>query len=251
MQGKPIYEFGRFRLEPAGRRLLYQGQPVSLSPQLFSLLVVFVENSGKLISKEALRNKVWGNAYVSEDALKVIIGNLRKAIGENGEGYIETVRGGGYRFVLPVTTVDEVKQDLTQAGRQPTSPDFSSISATRASADAVPSTPAPKIRSLWVSVGACMIAALAVASGLYWSRVREKDRLQVPTNDQVVEQQARPSIAIVGFRNLSGMQAKAWLSTAFSEMLSTELAAGKGLRVVPPGRVARAKRELTIMTMRI
>jgi eukaryotic-like serine/threonine-protein kinase len=249
MQGKPIYEFGRFRLEPAERRLLHQGQPVSLSPQLFSLLVVFVENSGKLISKEALRNKVWGNAYVSEDALKVIIGNLRKAIGENGEGYIETVRGGGYRFVLPVTTVDEVKQDLTQAGRQPTSPDFSSISATGANPDAVSSTPAPKNSSLWVrTIAVCIIAAFTVASGLYWSKVREGERHRVPPKGQVIEQQALagPSVAIIGFRNSSGMPGKVWLSTAFSEMLSTELAAGKGLRVVPPDRVARAKRELTI-----
>ncbi|MBZ5489493.1 MAG: tetratricopeptide repeat protein [Acidobacteriia bacterium] len=247
MQGKPIYEFGRFRLDPAERRLLHQGQPVSLSPQLFSLLVVFVENSGKLISKEALRNKVWGNAYVSEDALKVIIGNLRKAIGENGERYIETVRGGGYRFMAPVTIIEEVKQDLIEADREPASFDSSNISATSANTAAASSTPAPKIRSLWVkTVGACMIAALVVASGLYWSRVREKDRLRVPTKDQLVEQQARPSVAVVGFRNLSAMPGKMWLSTAFSEMLSTELAAGKGSRVVPPDRVARAKRELTI-----
>jgi DNA-binding winged helix-turn-helix (wHTH) protein/TolB-like protein len=249
MQGKPIYEFGRFRLEPAERRLLYQGQPVSLSPQLFSLLVVFVENSGKLLSKEALRNKVWGNAYVSEDALKVIIGNLRKAIGENGECYIETVRGGGYRFVSPVTTVEEVKQDLTEAGRQPTSPDFSSISATGANPDAVSSTPAPKNSSLWVrTIAVCIIAAFTVASGLYWSKVREGERHRVPPKGQVIEQQglARPSVAVIGFHNLSAMQRKVWLSTALSEMLSTELAAGKGLRVVPPDRVARAKRELAI-----
>jgi DNA-binding winged helix-turn-helix (wHTH) protein/Tol biopolymer transport system component len=106
MQGKLIYEFGPFRLEPAERRLLRQGQPVNLSPQLFSLLLVFVENSGQLISKEALRNKVWGNAFISEDALKVIVGNLRKAIGENGERYIETVRGEGYRFIAPVTRIE-------------------------------------------------------------------------------------------------------------------------------------------------
>jgi len=107
MKGKLIHEFGPFRLEPAERRLLRQGRPINLSPQLFSLLLVFVENPDKLISKEALRNKVWGSAYVSEDALKVIIGNLRKAIGENGERYIETVRGGGYRFICPVRVAEE------------------------------------------------------------------------------------------------------------------------------------------------
>jgi len=106
MQGKLIYEFGPFRLEPAEHRLLRKGRAINLSPQLFSLLVVLVENSGKLISKEALRNKIWGNAFISEDALKVIIGNLRKAIGENGERYIETVRGEGYRFVAPVSKIE-------------------------------------------------------------------------------------------------------------------------------------------------
>jgi len=109
MQAKLIYEFGPFRLEPAEHRLLRQGRPISLSPQLFSLLVVFVENSGTLISKEELRNKVWGNLYVSEDALKVVIGNLRKALGEgqNGDRYIENVFGKGYRFMGPVKMAGE------------------------------------------------------------------------------------------------------------------------------------------------
>jgi Tol biopolymer transport system component/DNA-binding winged helix-turn-helix (wHTH) protein len=107
MQGKLIYEFGPFRLEPAERRLLRKGQPVNLSPQLFSLLLAFVENAGHLVSKEELRKKLWGtNHYVDKDALKVIIGNLRKAMGENGEPYIETVRGEGYRFIAPVSRIE-------------------------------------------------------------------------------------------------------------------------------------------------
>ena len=103
MQGKLIYVFGPFRLEPAEHRLVREGQPVSLSPQLFSLLIVFVENSGHLVSKEELRKKLWGeNHYVDKDALKVIVGNLRKVIGENGERYIETVRGEGYVLAASV-----------------------------------------------------------------------------------------------------------------------------------------------------
>jgi len=119
MQGKLIYEFDLFRLEPAEHRLLRQGQPINLSPQLFSLLVVFVENSGTLISKEELRNKVWGNAYVSEDALKVIIGNLRKALSDDAEesAYIETVRGRGYRFQPKVTRIQEPGTDGRQSDK--------------------------------------------------------------------------------------------------------------------------------------
>jgi Tol biopolymer transport system component/DNA-binding winged helix-turn-helix (wHTH) protein len=126
MQGKLIYEFGPFRLEPAERRLLSKGQPVNLSPQLFGLLLVFVENPGTLISKEELRSKVWGKAFISEDALKVIIGNLRKAIGENGERYIETVRGEGYRFLALVskieTPVPAQEAPDAEAGKQSSAP---------------------------------------------------------------------------------------------------------------------------------
>ena len=43
----------------------------------------------------------------------------------------------------------------------------------------------------------------------------------------------RRSIAVLGFRNVSGRPDAAWLSTAFSEMLTTELAAGEQLRTIP------------------
>ena len=56
----------------------------------------------------------------------------------------------------------------------------------------------------------------------------------------------RRAVAVLGFRNLAGRPDDNWLSTAFTEMLSTELAAGGGLRLVPGEDVARAKRELPL-----
>jgi serine/threonine protein kinase/tetratricopeptide (TPR) repeat protein/TolB-like protein len=56
----------------------------------------------------------------------------------------------------------------------------------------------------------------------------------------------RRSVAVVGFSNLTRRDDVAWLSTAFSEMLSTELAAGGELRVIPEDTVARAKIELSL-----
>lgn len=70
----------------------------------------------------------------------------------------------------------------------------------------------------------------------------------VPTADrgatQPVQIAARPSVAVVGFANLSGRPADQWLTTAMAEMLTTELAGGGQLRVVPPELVARAVRDL-------
>jgi len=57
----------------------------------------------------------------------------------------------------------------------------------------------------------------------------------------------RRSVAVLGFRNLSGRPDAAWLSTALAEMLTSELAAGEKLRTVPGESVARMKAELSLV----
>jgi Tfp pilus assembly protein PilF/tRNA A-37 threonylcarbamoyl transferase component Bud32/TolB-like protein len=56
----------------------------------------------------------------------------------------------------------------------------------------------------------------------------------------------RRSIAVLGFKNLAGRPEEAWVSTALSEMLTTELAAGDTLRAIPSEDVARVKTDLAI-----
>ena len=56
----------------------------------------------------------------------------------------------------------------------------------------------------------------------------------------------RPSVAVLGFKNLSGRSDEAWLSTALSEMLTTELAAGEQLRTIPGEDVAQMKINLSL-----
>jgi serine/threonine protein kinase/TolB-like protein len=57
---------------------------------------------------------------------------------------------------------------------------------------------------------------------------------------------SRPSIAVLGFKNLTGQADAAWLSTALSEMLTTELAAGERVRTIPGESVARMEVELSL-----
>ena len=47
-----IYEFGEFRLETAERRLLRNGQPISLSPKLFETLLTLIQSSGHVVERE-------------------------------------------------------------------------------------------------------------------------------------------------------------------------------------------------------
>lgn len=98
------YAFGSFLLKPAEQELLRNGQPISLSPKTFDLLVVLVENSGRLLEKEELIRAVWRDTFVEEGNLCVTVSILRKAFG-NEHRYIQTVSKHGYRFVAEVNVL--------------------------------------------------------------------------------------------------------------------------------------------------
>lgn len=103
-----LYEFGPFVLDP-GERLLHLGATrLELPPRAFDTLLVLVENSGRLLEKDALMQTVWRDAVVEENNLSQVIYLLRKALrdGEDGARYIETVPKRGYRFVAEVREVD-------------------------------------------------------------------------------------------------------------------------------------------------
>ena len=109
LETKPLYEFGPFHFDPADHLLLSGGEPVSLTPKAFEILLVLVQNGKRLTTKEMLMSKVWPDSFVEEANLTVNISALRKILGEapDGRPYIETVPKKGYRFVVPVTEVQD------------------------------------------------------------------------------------------------------------------------------------------------
>src|SRR6266478_7517811 len=94
------YEFGPFHLYASERLLLRDGQPVPLPPKVFDTLLTLIENSGRLLEKDALMARLWPDTFVEEATLARNISDLRKALGEStGEQkFIETVPKRGYRF---------------------------------------------------------------------------------------------------------------------------------------------------------
>jgi non-specific serine/threonine protein kinase len=96
--------FGHFQLDTAERRLLRDGQPVSLTPKALDTLLALVQHAGHAVSKDDLMRAVWPDGFVEETNLAFNISTLRKLLGDgqNGERYIETVPKLGYRFVMPV-----------------------------------------------------------------------------------------------------------------------------------------------------
>ncbi|HKQ74832.1 MAG TPA: winged helix-turn-helix domain-containing protein [Blastocatellia bacterium] len=115
LQNSQYYEFGPFRLAPGEHRLYRNGEVILLPPKEFDLLMLLVQNPGQVMNRESLIRALWPNTVVEDANLNVHISALRKALAENqGEQhYIETLPRLGYRFIAPVTEVNET-EDVAQ-----------------------------------------------------------------------------------------------------------------------------------------
>jgi len=106
-----IFEFGDFRLNEREQLLLKRGEPVSLTPKAFHILMVLVESHGHVVLKEDLLKKVWSDTFVEESNVTWNIHSLRRALGETGTvKFIATIPKVGFRFVAAVTEVGKEAQ---------------------------------------------------------------------------------------------------------------------------------------------
>jgi eukaryotic-like serine/threonine-protein kinase len=113
-QNQQIYGFDNFRLDVPNRKLLRDGRPVFLQAKAFDMLVVLIENGGRLVGKDQLFSAVWPDQIVEESNLTVQVSAIRRALGDNKDypHYIITVPGHGYRFTTDVRSVDEEEQEM-------------------------------------------------------------------------------------------------------------------------------------------
>jgi predicted ATPase/DNA-binding winged helix-turn-helix (wHTH) protein len=104
-----VLAFGPFRLLPVQRMLQEGDKPIVLGSRALDILFALVERSGELVGKDELMARVWPNTVVEEATLRVHVAALRKVLGGSqcGVRYVENVTGRGYRFVAPVTRLDE------------------------------------------------------------------------------------------------------------------------------------------------
>lgn len=113
-QPKRFYEFDLFRIDTEERRLLRDGEPVGLTPKVFDLLLVLVENRGHTLGKDELMRRIWGETFVEENNLSRNISMLRKTLGDRTDEsrYIKTVPKLGYRFDPDVQEILEDDEEI-------------------------------------------------------------------------------------------------------------------------------------------
>ena len=93
--------FDRYDLDEADARLTCAGKPVPLAPTPFAVLCTLARSPGRLVTKNALLEAVWGHRFVADSVLKTAISEVRAGLGDDPKQprYIETVSRRGYRFI--------------------------------------------------------------------------------------------------------------------------------------------------------
>ncbi len=95
---KAILSFGELSLDLEGHVVTLSGQRIQLTFKEFEILRLFMQDPGKVFTRDKLLSAVWGVDFMGETrTVDVHIGTLRDKLGKCGD-YIETVRGVGYKF---------------------------------------------------------------------------------------------------------------------------------------------------------
>jgi len=98
LSDEPV-EVNGLRIEPDSHRVFANNQPLELGPTEFRILHFFITHPERVYSRGQILDYVWGNnVYIEERTVDVHIRRLRKALTNEYNGFIQTVRGAGYRF---------------------------------------------------------------------------------------------------------------------------------------------------------
>ncbi|HEY6184592.1 MAG TPA: tetratricopeptide repeat protein [Terriglobales bacterium] len=245
--GKKVARFGLYEADLQERVLTKGGLRVRVQDQPFQILALLLDRPGEVISRDEIRQKLWSvDTFVEfDDGLNSAIKKLRAALSDSADNprFIETVPRRGYRFVAPVTfpTIDE--GDLN--GPAKTQPTEVVIAAREQSRVVIEKTTFSSVLLLRGAFALVVVLIAGVAG--YFYRVAHTPKTDSQNSSSPIAAiKPRPSVAVIGFRNLSRDPDQSWLSTALSEMLNTELAAGERLRMVSGEEISRAKLELSL-----
>ena len=219
----PIYEFGPFRLDSGRRLLLHDAEPVTLAPKTLETLLVLIEHRDRVLSKDELLQRIWGETVVEEGGLTRNVSILRKALGEKPDDhqYILTVPGRGYRFVADVRALDS----FASGTRSHEPRDERLAPVVHVAVAAGESSSVPK----WLFLG---MAALVAGGLVYVLR---------PTHAANAERPSITTIAVLPLDNLSGDPSQEYFADGMTEALIGNLARIRALRVVSRTSVMRFK----------
>jgi DNA-binding winged helix-turn-helix (wHTH) protein/tetratricopeptide (TPR) repeat protein len=182
---KRFYEFGPFRIDPARELLSRDNEPIPLTSKAFQTLLLLVENSEQVVSKERLMKTLWPETFVEESNLTKHVSMVRKALGQTAQdrGYIVTIPGVGYRFAETVRVIS-----VNANGASEGQVGAASIPKEPAAVKAAP-------RKGWPTIAAALI--VLIAAGFLTSNLYRRPRTAEPLTE-------KDTVLLVDFLNSTG-----------------------------------------------
>lgn len=109
----PRYCFLQCVLDTHKHSVSVQGAPVEVQPLVYELLLFFVRNPGRVLTKDELLSSVWDTTFVTDSVIARAVMKVRRLIldSSGGQSVIATVRGVGYRFDAPVLLLSDEQSD--------------------------------------------------------------------------------------------------------------------------------------------
>jgi cholera toxin transcriptional activator len=109
-----VFRFGTFEVNEATGELRKEGIRIKLHSQPFQVLVMLLERPTELVSREEMRQRLWGDDTIVDfdHGLNTAVNKLREALGDTAsqQRHVETVSGRGYRFIAPVTVAEPISR---------------------------------------------------------------------------------------------------------------------------------------------
>jgi DNA-binding winged helix-turn-helix (wHTH) protein len=123
----PRYRFGPIEVDPAAGEIYKSGVKVRVPKKPFSILMALLDRPGDVVTREALREKLWTHdTFVEfEHALNAAMNRLRSSLGDDAVNprFIETVPGRGYRLIVPVENTMP-RPEVVELPRRSPPPEF-------------------------------------------------------------------------------------------------------------------------------
>jgi DNA-binding winged helix-turn-helix (wHTH) protein len=205
-------QIGEWSFSPASAELMRNGQRRALEDRAARVLALLVSRRGAVVSHEELITKVWGGRSVSTNSVAVVIGDLRKALGDDAKAprYIETVAKRGYRLAAAEDAAPNPKRVRIMVGIAAAAAGLVFAGALMAStALLAPARPAIEVAEVSNETGDALYAPLARAvtelvvsnassnpRALTVRRAAESGHQRVVVNGRLILWSGHPSVSL-------------------------------------------------------
>ena len=212
--------FGVFEVDLRAGELTKRGLRIRLQEQPFQVLAMLLEKPGELVTREELREKIWGQTVVDFDhGLNKAINKIREALGDSAENprFVETVARRGYRFLADVTPIDAAADGQPEPATEGLVPPTDSHRAELADVGVPPKRPYRP--PAWTGIGLGL--ALVLAASLSWilySQSQSSPKIR--------------SLAVLPLESLSGDASQDYFTDGMTDALIADLGQIGALRVI-------------------